>query len=97
SSPPCVRTVNPDEHSPSQVLPECPPGEQAPAVEATPPPPPVVVVTPPPPPPAPMPPVKHERRASRVFAPHQISITTGAGVANYFGKSDVGDSVDPGA
>jgi opacity protein-like surface antigen len=107
STAPCPSAVATDEPSPSQALSNCPPAEQAPAPTVTTPPAvvvepaPVVVVpapTPPPPPPAPpAEPVKHERRHSRVFAPHQVSITTGAGVANYFGKADVGDTVDPGA
>ena len=102
STAPCNNGVATGEQPPSQALPNCPPGEQAPATTVTTPPPVVVepapvVVAPVPAPPPPPEPVKHERRHSRVFAPHQVSITTGAGVANYFGKADVGDTVDPGA
>ena len=59
------------------------------------------VVTPAPPPPVvppPAPPVtEHHRHHNRVFSPNQVSLTTGAGVANYFGDSVPDGSIDPGA
>jgi hypothetical protein len=47
------------------------------------------------PPPAPVEtpaPVQKQRRHSLIFAPEQVSLTTGAGPANYFGTSHTTDS-----
>jgi Outer membrane protein beta-barrel domain len=62
-----------------EALPACPPGEMPPAATPAPPP------APPPPPPAPR--AETRRRHSMVFAPSEVSLTTGAGPANYFGSN----------
>jgi opacity protein-like surface antigen len=71
-----------DEQPSTQSLPPCPSGEQAaaPAPPA------------PPPPPAPV----AEKKHNRIFAPQEISVTTGAGAANYFGTA-TNSTVDTGA
>lgn len=75
-----------DEQPPAEALPPCPPSQQA------------VAPTPPPPPPSPPPtPVATgEKRHNIVFAPQEISVTTGAGPANYFGSA-LNSAVDVGA
>jgi opacity protein-like surface antigen len=83
-----------DEQPPPEAPPATMPDEQpAPGSAAA------MPAPPPPPAPMPPPPVEHarQRHESRVFAPHQVSLTTGAGVANYFGSADPGDTVDAGA
>ncbi len=82
-------TPGPSEQPPAQALPPCPPGGQAqPSAEAVPP--------APPPEMAPAPEQPRERHYNKVFAPNSISITSGAGAANYFGTS-AGDSIETGA
>lgn len=77
-----------DEQPPAQTLPPCPqPGQAAAPTEAAPPPP------APPPVEAPAPVVAHH---NRIFAPQEISLTTGAGPANYFGTA-LNSSTDVGA
>jgi opacity protein-like surface antigen len=86
-------TPGPSEQPPPSSLPPCPAGEEAPkaAPEALAPPPEA------PPPPAPVAVAPVERHHNKIFAPEVVSLTTGAGAANYFGSSDVNDSSDPGA
>lgn len=81
-------TVSDEQRAP-QTLPACPPGEQTAAAP--------VVAPPPPAPPPPAPVATKERKRNKYFAPHEVSLTTGAGVANYFGGADSPDTVDPGA
>ena len=73
-----------DEQPPPHTLPPCPPKEQ--------------VMAPMPPPEAPpeAPPPTHAAHHNIVFAPQEISLTTGAGPANYFG-SNVNGTIDVGA
>jgi opacity protein-like surface antigen len=78
-------TPSVDDQRPPEALPACPPGEQ----------PPVATAAPPPPPPVAAAPVKRHR--NKYFAPHEVSLTTGAGVANYFGGADSPDTIDAGA
>ncbi len=71
-----------DEQPPAQALPPCPTGEQA--------------VAPAPPPPTPPPPSTHaEVHHNKIFAPQEISLTTGGGAANYFGTA-LGSTIDTG-
>ncbi|MDB4968616.1 MAG: hypothetical protein JWN44_4305 [Myxococcales bacterium] len=89
-----------DQQSPATTGTMPPPTDVAPAPEA---PPPTseavpVVTPPPPPPPAPTPVATNNgRHRNKYFAPHEVSLTTGAGVANYFGGADSPDTVEPGA
>ncbi|MGZ3439482.1 MAG: hypothetical protein ACXVDD_08195 [Polyangia bacterium] len=76
-----------DEQPPTQSLPPCPTGEQAAAPVIEPPPP-----AQPPPSPAPV----AEKHHNRIFAPQEISVTTGAGAGNYFGTA-TNSTIDPGA
>ena len=69
-----------DEQPAPQSLPPCTSGEQVP--------------TPPPPPPAPV--AVEKPHHNRVFAPQEISVTTGAGPANYFGSA-LNSTIDLGA
>ncbi len=84
-------TPGPTEQPAPQTLPPCPPGGQAAAPTE-------VVPTPPPPAPAPPPaePYHAERKHNIVFAPQEISLTTGAGPGNYFGTA-LNNAVDTGA
>lgn len=75
---------------------------EAPPPQAYPPPPPEGTMTPPeapaPPPVAAAPPPPPERRHNRIFAPSEISLTTGAGVTDYFGTgTGLTGRTDPGA
>lgn len=83
--PPATDTAT-DEQPPTEALPPCPAPEQAQAQAPTPPP-------PPPPAPAPAPVVAHH---NRIFAPQDISATTGVGPGNYFGTA-LNSTVDVGA
>ena len=68
--------------------------EQAPLPPCPVPTPPAAEAVPPPPPAAPPP----ARRHNRIFAPSEISLTTGAGVADYFGSGTALTArTDPGA
>jgi opacity protein-like surface antigen len=78
-----------DEQSAPQALPACPPGEQPPATTTE--------MAPPPPAPAPAPVATHQRHRNKYFAPHEVSLTSGAGAANYFGGADSPDTIDTGA
>src|SRR5690349_7114712 len=82
-------TPGPSEQPAPSTLPPCPAGEEAVAPTVVPPPPPEA-----PPPPAPV--ATHERHHNKIFAPEVVSLTTGAGAANYFGH-DQTTSMDPGA
>jgi opacity protein-like surface antigen len=85
--PPPTSNSATDEQPPTQALPPCPTGEQAAAPAPT------------PPPPAPPPPVvaaAPEKRHNIVFAPQEISVTTGGGATNYFGTA-LNSTTDPGA
>jgi opacity protein-like surface antigen len=53
-----------------ESLPECPPGQPTPPEQAA----------------APAPVVHHEHHRSRIFAPQEVSLVTGAGASNYFGS-----------
>lgn len=76
-----------------EKLPPCPLPPAPPAAEAPPPEPqPSMTVSPPP---ALLPMAHAKRRHNIVFAPQEISLITGAGVGNYFGKAS--PSVDTGA
>jgi hypothetical protein len=81
--------AQPEEAPPApETLPACPPGEAPPPVAVPAPPPvsePAPVAEAAPPPPAP---VAHKRKHNIVFAPTEVSFTTGAGPANYFGSSN---------
>lgn len=80
----------PDEQPPPQALPSCAPEQTS---ETTPAP------TPAPSPPMaePAPSVYHGRRHNRIFAPQEVGVTTGAGVANYFGNGGLTGFTDAGA
>ncbi|HXU74844.1 MAG TPA: hypothetical protein VN947_36365 [Polyangia bacterium] len=81
TTPPATSPPASEEQPPAEKLPPCPMPEQAQAPAPIPPPPPAPVA---------------EKKHNIVFAPQEVAITTGAGVANYFGTPTNG-TMDPGA
>jgi hypothetical protein len=73
-------TTEPKGMEENQAVPKCGPADIPPC--------PQLEVPPPPAPPPPPPVAKHETKHSVVFAPSEISLTTGAGPANYFGSGN---------
>lgn len=80
-----------DEQPATPTLPPCPSGEQAAAPAATPP-----TAPPPTAPPPPVVAATSEKQHNIVFAPQEVSVTTGGGATNYFGTA-LNSTTDAGA
>ena len=87
--PASARAQAPTEAPSPEALPACPPGETAAAPEAPACQPVVAPMAEAPPPAVPPPAPQAKPHKNIVFAPSEVSLTTGAGPSNYFGSSNM--------